>query len=137
MQAAATQLEKTPNLDRVLGMLMEEVSLYRRRGKVADARFLKSVLKAIEDAREEDRNRVLSIDEVAQESGYSPRHVRRKIGNAIPNANPHGPPGVRFRDVPRKRQRKGATQPRRSANGTSGGRDAAGAVTMVVLEGEE
>lgn len=137
MQAAADQLEKTPNLDRALGVLMDEVKLYRRRGRLADARFLKSVLKTIEDAREEDRNRVLSIAEAAQEGGFSPRQVRRKIGNTVPNANPHGAPGVRYGDVPRKKQRKGATQPPRPAKGTSGDRDAAGAVTMVVLEGEE
>jgi hypothetical protein len=137
MQAAATQLEKTPNLDRVLALLADEVSLHRRRGKVADARFLNSVLKEIEDAREEDRNRVLSVAEAAHEGGFSQRQVRRKIGKTIPNANPHGAPGVRYRDVPRKRQRTGAIQPRRPAKGTSGDRGAAGAVTVVVLEGEE
>lgn len=133
MQAAAN-FETTPHLDRAMRKLAAEVKLYRRRGRRADARFLESVLKTIEEAREEDRNRVLSIEEAAQEGGYSSRQIRRKVGTTIPNANPHGPPGVRYRDVPRKKRRRGSAPIRQATRPAAA---PAGAVTMVVLEEEE
>jgi hypothetical protein len=135
MQAAENHSEQTPNLDRAMRKLAAEVQLYRRRGRRADARFLESVLETIQDAREEDRNRVLSITETAHAGGYSPRHVRRMVGTTVANANPHGVPGIRYRDVPRKKKRQNGGPPRRPASRASG--DTPGAVKMVVLEGEE
>lgn len=85
----------------------------RQLGAEAQARTLVWCADGLEARMEEARNVSLTLDQAAEESGYSRDHLGRLVREGeIPNAGESNAPRIRRRDLPRK--------PGYRAGGTSG-----------------
>lgn len=85
----------------------EEAERYERDGAlVPAASLLRRVAEEAEAAVRDWRHQELTVAEAAEESGYSPKTLRRMVREGkIPDSRPEGSQGeitVRRRDLPRK-----------------------------------
>jgi hypothetical protein len=81
----------------------DEATLLRRRGAEAQAALLESCADDLEAANREADLEALTLQEAAQESGYSVDHLGRLVREGrIPNAGQGWGPRIRRCDLPRK-----------------------------------
>jgi hypothetical protein len=81
----------------------ERAAELRRYGADAQACTLEHAAAELEAVEREHEGKLLSIEEAAQESGYSEEHLRRLVREgAVPNAGRRGKPLIRLKDLPRK-----------------------------------
>ena len=77
-----------------------------RRFSAAAAAAFEQAADQLERSLTEVADVLLTLQQAARESGYSPDHVRRMIREGkVPNAGRPNAPRVRRRDLPRKPQR--------------------------------
>jgi len=82
----------------------EEADLQRRRYlEEGRAHHIMSMIQDMEEALEAQHEEVLSLDEAADESGYTEGHLKRLIREGrIPNAGSDADPAILRRYLPRK-----------------------------------
>jgi hypothetical protein len=81
----------------------QEAELYERRGLTSHAAMARSFADELEAHQEEYELELLTIAQAAEESGYTPPHVRRLVEEGrIPNAGEGYAPRVRRCDLPKK-----------------------------------
>lgn len=92
--------------EELVARLRREAELLRRRGLEREARLEESIAEDVEAALRDWRHEELTVAEAADESGYSPKTLRRMVREGrIPDSRPEGSKGkirVRRRDLPRK-----------------------------------
>ena len=102
----------TDLLEALPGQWREEADLLRRRGAAPLAICMESMAVDLESRIRQWLEQDLSIQEAAEESGYSEDHLRRLVRNEVlPDNRPPGSEGeIRIRrcDLPRKPKRNGA-----------------------------
>ena len=84
----------------------QEAELLRHRGAPRQAKALESAADELENRLREWRHEELTVQEAAEESGYSPKTLRRMVREGrIPDSRPDGSRSeirIRRRDLPRK-----------------------------------
>lgn len=86
--------------------LRDEAELMRQRGLEREARLEESIVEEIETALRAWQHEELTVQEAAEESGYSPKTLRRMVRKGrIPDSRPDASQAeirIRRRDLPRK-----------------------------------
>ena len=89
--------------------------LYQELGPEGHSRLVEAFLRDIEQLEAGEQDKILTLAEASEYSGYSTEHVGRLIRNGkIPNAGRPGAPRVRAGDLPRR------SPPRRLAREETG-----------------
>ncbi len=80
-----------------------EVDVLRKRGAETVATAVESCANELEQSLQEAALEALTLDQGAEESGYSKSHLGRMIAaHRLPNAGRKGSPRIRRADLPRK-----------------------------------
>lgn len=86
---------------------LKESELFLRYGQEEPAAVLRRVAKDLEDERSIHESEPLTLDEAAEESGYSYSTLQRKVAiGELPNVGEKGAPRVRRGDLSLKRARR-------------------------------
>ena len=95
----------------------EAAELFREHADESVARTYERCAQLLEDALSEQEETPLALQEAAEESGYSVRHLRRlMLDGAIPNARPGADPRILREHLPRKPGHRIAPPPRQDAS---------------------
>lgn len=89
----------------------KEAELYERRGLTSHAAMARSFADDLENHEREHALELLTVAQAAEESGYTPPHIRRLVEEGrIPNAGEEYSPRVRRCDLPKKPSRPTITR---------------------------
>ena len=94
---------KSTSLRDLVSQWRTEVDLLRKRGSKAVAAAVESCAGELEQTLVEADLEALTLDQAAEESGYSKSHLSRLIAaDRLPNAGRRNAPRIKRGDLPRK-----------------------------------
>ena len=90
-----------PSLAQLASAWRERAEELRSLAAEGQARAFERAAQDLADALAREREAVLTLEQAAQESGYSADHLRHLVAEGtVPNAGRHGAPRVRRGDLP-------------------------------------
>lgn len=104
-----------PFAETLIEELTRDLNVFRSYGAEEHASMLRSVLDKVRDVAEAYDNEMLTLEDAAEESGYSYSSIHSKVRSGkIPNAGVKGSPRIRRKHLPQKAPK---AQPVRSHDG--------------------